>query len=407
MDIQSYLLELIANHKTIGIKALGSLYKKKTPGRYDSETNSFLPPKHDIAFSTNVVDDTVLVDFISEKRNISIESADYYINEFVERIQAQLADDQHADFSPFGELKIVDGEIVLEPSSNDLNFDFYGFPPVSADVRERSSPETEKEEIPQDIADGPTPPSPLIETEQQESDQVEPLPMERSELNDIQTQNELEERVDSETLSDQPVVGTATSITDPLWKPTVIDRYEYNEEDDEDEKSGGWLRVLLKALLTLFITLAIAITVIYFFFPDLFYTIKGNFSQQQFESEPVVSIDPDTIPKTDTPFTDSVNKAIVLPATETDSLTTPMASNTIIYEVIGSAMRTQKKADEVILTLSRRGINAKKVDVVPGRRIKISLGTFTDLALAKKYQDSLKIKLRNPDIYIQTIKPKN
>ncbi|MGF1923169.1 MAG: hypothetical protein ACQUHE_03240, partial [Bacteroidia bacterium] len=219
MDIQSYLLELIANHKTIGIKALGSVYKKKTPGRYDSETNSFLPPKHDIAFSTNVVDDTILVDFISEKRNISIESADYYINEFVERIQAQLADDQHADFSPFGELKIVDGEIVLEPSSNDLNFDFYGFPPVSADLREiplSSSLDTEKEEMPQDIADGPTPPSPLIETEQMDLGQAPPLDEERSELNDVQTQNELEERVDKETLSDQPEVGTAPSITDPL-----------------------------------------------------------------------------------------------------------------------------------------------------------------------------------------------
>ncbi|MGF1925930.1 MAG: hypothetical protein ACQUHE_17275, partial [Bacteroidia bacterium] len=126
-----------------------------------------------------------------------------------------------------------------------------------------------------------------------------------------------------------------------------------------------------------------------------------------FESEPVVNIDPDTIPKIDTAFADSAKKAIVLPAVEPDSIKTPTAINTTVYEVIGSAMRTQKKADEVILTLSRRGINAKKIDVAPGRRIKISLDTFTNLDLAKKHQDSLKIKLRNPDIYIQTIKPKN
>ena len=63
--------------------------------------------------------------------------------------------------------------------------------------------------------------------------------------------------------------------------------------------------------------------------------------------------------------------------------------------------------DEVISNLSKRGIIAKQMDAMPGRLIKVSLGTFTNYNLAKKFQDSLKIKLRNPEIYIQTIKPKN
>ena len=56
--------------------------------------------------------------------------------------------------------------------------------------------------------------------------------------------------------------------------------------------------------------------------------------------------------------------------------------------------------------MKKRGIEAKALENVPGKLIKISLGSFTDFNLAKKYKDSLRKKLNNPEIYIQTIKPK-
>ena len=65
MDIVSYLLELIETRKNVGINAFGTLYKKKTPGRYDSETHSFLPPKYEIAFTNEIKESEDLVHFIS------------------------------------------------------------------------------------------------------------------------------------------------------------------------------------------------------------------------------------------------------------------------------------------------------------------------------------------------------
>ena len=56
--------------------------------------------------------------------------------------------------------------------------------------------------------------------------------------------------------------------------------------------------------------------------------------------------------------------------------------------------------------MKKKGIEAKALENVPGKLVKISLGSFTNLALAKKYKDSLRKKLNNPEIYIQTIKPK-
>ncbi len=400
MDIKPYLLELIAIQKTVGINALGTLYKKRIPGRYDSETHSFLPPKYEIAFTSEVNNDTALATFISEKKNISIESANYYVNELVEEIQSQLADHHYADFSPFGELKRIDNEIVFEPSKEiDFSFNFYGLPSVSATLEENQvltqEPTTNLE----------TPElEPNEETQEQEATDEQPVYDEIADVNSIQEQ---EERIDIEPDSKENLTEQSPLVTDPLWKPSVIHRYEEDEEEDDDENSRRWMPKFLKTVLTLIIIVAIAGALIYYFYPDLFYTIKGNFSNPPVESEPVLNIDSGKSSKIDSPIIDSLKTALVLPSVIKDSLTTKTPDKTIFYEVIGSAMKTQKKADEIIASLSKRGINAKKVDVMPGRRIKISLGSFTDFGLAKKFQDSLRIKLKNPEIYIQIIKPKN
>ncbi len=375
MDIISYILELIETRKTVGIKALGTLYKKKTPGRYDSETHSFLPPKHEIAFTTTVKEQEELVNFISEKRNISIESATLSISEFVENIQAQLADHQQANFSPLGELKIINGQIIFEASKdNQVGFDFYGLPSV---VDHKEQPNNEIEVM------APLEKEPPLQPREVEKE-IEPIS--QAELTPQETKTE--------------------SFIDPSWRPPAINRDEYDYNDDDDERtSGRGMRIFLKTLLVLLIIL-IAGAAIYFIYPDLFNRFKQNSQDIETGTGPAVMTDGKINQKTDTAFSDFKKKTTISANLE-DSLKIDSLKRKTTYEVIGSAMKTQKKVDQVITNLSKRGINAKKMEAMPGRLIKISLGTFTDYNLAKKFQDSLKIKLRNPDIYIQTIKPKN
>ncbi|MBC7614785.1 MAG: hypothetical protein H7202_01840 [Pedobacter sp.] len=461
MDLKSYLLELIATQKIIGINAFGTLYKNKIPGRYDFETHSFLPPKYEISFTTGLKEDETLANFISEKKNISVESANYYINAFVENIQTQLTDHQQADFSPFGELKLIDDQIVFEPSKTfEISFDFYGLPRVAATVEENliledteTTEDIESEEKAEDIESEEK----IVDTEfkekaediesEEKAEDIEseektvdtefkekaedaeseekaedaeseekaefivhetkgedtksrpeqdeqPVYDEIADVNDIQTINEIEERLDVEKKEDTDTVPFG--ITDPLWKPTVIHPYNY-DDDDDDGNTGRGKRIFFKTLLVLFI-IAIAGAVVYFFYPDVFSSMKEHLDSNQIENKTMVMIDSNLNSKIDSPITDSVKNTPIL---------TNVVKDSLIYEVIGSAMKTQRKADEVILTLSKRGISAKKMEAMPGKLIKISLGTFTNFKLAKKLQDSLKIKLRNPEIYIQTIKPKN
>ena len=65
MDILLYLSELLETRKTVGIVGLGTLYKKKSPGKYDAEKHAFIPPSYSLAFSSEIKEQEELANFIS------------------------------------------------------------------------------------------------------------------------------------------------------------------------------------------------------------------------------------------------------------------------------------------------------------------------------------------------------
>ncbi len=389
-----------------------------------------MPPKYEIKFTDEVKEEEELAIFISEKRNISIDSAKFYITDFVENIHSQLADKQQADFNHIGQIKRINDQISLEFFAPiDVDHTFFGLPNVNesqtAELRTHNN-----------LVDEGS-----ILNKEKETDN-QPVFDEISEINDIQANNEREERVDidpyatpdefyheqtsgveiekldveenkdaanvTEQSEEQPITS---DILDPLWKPTVISRYEYDEE--EEEQTSRWPKTLFKIILTLVIIAAFAFAVMYFLYPNLLQRIIDRpFEQPKIEAPGgggggTVKVDTSSDTEKKIAITqDTVKKNVVFTSLAKDSLKKPN-KNEIVYEVIGSAMKTQKKVDEVISNFAKRGIVAKQMDAMPGRLIKISLGTFTNYNFAKEFQDSLKIKLRNPEIYIQTIKPKN
>ncbi|MES2419611.1 MAG: hypothetical protein V4541_15615 [Bacteroidota bacterium] len=359
MDVISYLLELIATQKMVGIAGLGTFYKKKIPGRYDSESHSFLPPRYKLEFTAELKEQEVLASFISQKRNISLSSSNHFINEFAENTQSQLADKQQSDLSSLGVLKIINDEIVFEPASDlETGFDFYGLPPVSENAaRIINKPPTDNNVVEQ-------------------------------ELSAVEDEN-------------TPVIKDDLPLPEPIkWKPS----YEYDDDDDDDENTGRGKRIFLKTLLVLLI-IAIGGAVVYFVFPDFYDSVRQRFETPKQIDQQAVTIDFNRQQLDSARLADSIAKASIVLSLPKDTSSIDTLQNQLTYEVIGSAMKSQAKVDQVIANLAKRGILAKKMNALPGRLIKISLGTFTDYQLAKKYQDSLKIKLKNPEIYIQTIKP--
>lgn len=140
MDILSYLAEVIQNNKEVGVPELGTFFKKKSPGRYDAELHSFLPPSYQLAFSPEVTEDTLLSEYISKQHNLSEESANYHIDQFVANLKERLAEDREVELKTLGKFTLTAGELQFHPNPKlNLGFKFYGLPDVAEEITEKEA----------------------------------------------------------------------------------------------------------------------------------------------------------------------------------------------------------------------------------------------------------------------------
>jgi nucleoid DNA-binding protein len=363
MDIIFHLREFLQSHKTVGIDGLGTFYKKKSPGKYDVDTHSFLPPSYVLAFGSEVNEPEKFVTFMVETTNVSQESAKLQMNEFVQKIHAQLNAQQEFVLADFGKFTLVNDQIAFTPSeSNDFGNEFFGLPSLP-EIKE-PTPQTEN----------------LAE--------VEPAPIEEKEVESPAP--EIEVKYTSST-NDLKFTG----------KP-FTPNYDY--DDDSDGEMSRPVKILLRILLV-FAIIAAIVGLAYFFKPDYFDRFVNSDDVESVPTELAIPID------SANQVNEQINPDTAITARpDTTVVAKPQPkiteSDITTYEVIGSAEKNQKRIDLVINTMKKRGIEARALEGVPGKLVKISLGSFTDFNLAKKYQDSLRKKLNNSEIYIQTIKPK-
>lgn len=145
MDILQYLIELLKTRKQIGIEGLGTFYKKKTPGRYDAETHSFLPPSYALEFSSDVLEHTNLSQYIQTKRGISEDSAKYFISQFVEEVHKGLQNGEYS-FENLGTIQQTGNQLVFIANQDiNIGFDFFALPTITANVQHVAPTPTEPE----------------------------------------------------------------------------------------------------------------------------------------------------------------------------------------------------------------------------------------------------------------------
>jgi nucleoid DNA-binding protein len=363
MDVLFYLKELLKSHETISIAGLGTLYKKKSPGKYDESKRSFVPPSYTLNFTNDINKSEELINFIAQEENIDTNTAKVQINEFAEKILTQLTEKQEVILDGLGKLILANNEITFITAQDSyFGNEFYGLPNVN-----------EIENINQE----------KVAVDEEDHNSVVKEEIGATDLNsEIQSKN-----------SENPVKY--------IGKP-------FTPNFDYDDDTGGEMSNSLKILLRILSVIAIIASIIglaYFFKPDFFDSKILNDNSDTFKAETVLPND--SLSKEDSLINIDTNKILNSDTSvTTKNLTETVDNNVITYEVIGSAEKTQKRIDLVINRMKKRGIEAKALENIPGKLVKISLGSFTDFNLAKKYQDSLRKKLNISEIYIQTIKPK-
>ncbi|MES2830149.1 MAG: hypothetical protein V4687_18465 [Bacteroidota bacterium] len=513
MDILSYLATLVKTHKEVGIEGLGTITRIKVPGRYDSENHTFIPPTHSLSFSENLSEQYLLRNYIAKNRNISVESADYFISVFANELHEQLAEGKEVAFGDLGKLAKHNDILLLEKNnSTTFSHGFYGLPILNAeppkaqsliednsteninddqdlvskpivDVNDSWQESHDNQEIFEEISEFEAPhysPAPFeietaedlqpddeqlgsqevngiadeiyghtkpshdpatsseAETVEQELVQIdetlstevanEPKVEESNEpgdlphhddetkseweieqQNDLEPQNELGEQNESEkqaiitiennsdvpqTNTEFPVIASDPSVNGSanIWhfdraksRPAEVKK-TFLPTDVVEQNKPLWVKFMIVAGI-----LAILLALLYFMKPSIFSRIA------QFKKPKIVSSKSPTPAKI---VIDTIKPVDTLKAGVLPSITDSTAADTATtWEIIGASL-TKKEVKKYVADMRTKGITAKPIPAMPGRRIKMSIATFNDEKSAKDGRKELVKKLRNDELYI-------
>jgi len=460
MDILSYLAEVIQNNKEVGVPELGTFFKKKSPGRYDAELHSFFSPSYQLAYSPEVTEDTLLSEYISKQHNLSEESANYHIDQFVANLKEQIAEDREVELKTLGKFTLTDGELQFHPNLKlNLGFKFYGLPDVAEEIAgkeavvevipsaEPVTPSTEKEittaaevtteqktEAPAPAAENEVPhttAADISSTVDQENititDHENKASLEKQsivkeeELEAIIAENNLEEE-NPGNLPDEPIYTHEPEILINTAHNSVASDEQVNYQIDEPEERSTptYLKVIIAILALLCITMAL------FLWNPVWFDHIVNRNNAQLPVSPVadsVSLNRDSSKLQDSLKKDSINQTLPvgIDSLKKDSVlaTSPLAAapataasaptpavvhpKGTTFEIIGSSVYSELEAERFIAVMKRKwGINAKIVSQRPGKKIKISIATFKDEKTARSERARLEEKIKIPGLYIYT-----
>ncbi|MCZ4244744.1 hypothetical protein [Pedobacter punctiformis] len=509
MDILSYLLELLQQSKEVGITGLGTFYKKKFPGRYDKEKQSFLPPAYALQFTKEVKEENALANFVAAKKSISAESAQYSIQQFVEEINSKLELEHEASLENLGRLFYTEHEGLSFEAEKNINYgsEFFGLPALTeAEIQKPAdlpaTPVSKEDDVYEEIAEAPTAAEhqnidktaqAVPEIENVELDEVnddlkntlkhseksvenefevpetiaeheEPAGVEKThdhveapefikeqheehpnrfghkpesepEHHHTEKQEIVEDQVEETVSSSVPEADapkTYINLHDELRKEEVINeapefikeqhaehpnRFGHDpiapEYAEEQQKMSAWIKVLF-----VIIILAVIAAILYYAKPELFGKAKTV------ETKPAaaivdtnkVAIDTAKIKQDSIAKTDSILKANQINASKTvktDSLkkVKPAATavtaipNTgpVTFEVIGTSVKTNRRAEQFVYAMKKYGIDAKIIKGLPGKLIKVSVGSFKTETEARAQRPILEHKINIKGLYIQQI----
>lgn len=132
MDVSLYISELLELHGEVNVPGLGHLAQKRVSGFYNTADFKFYPPRNEVTFDPQRLnEDHVLTQYIADKKNISLESSQYFTEKYITNLKedALYNDVPVANIGWFyndnGRLAFKANKITNDPV-------FYGYPAVRA-----------------------------------------------------------------------------------------------------------------------------------------------------------------------------------------------------------------------------------------------------------------------------------
>jgi hypothetical protein len=357
MDIALYIADLLRQHDEVNVPSLGTFYKQHKAGFYDADKDEFYPPSHCLSFRQSE-DSTFLTEYISRQKNVSANTANYFIEKFVSQIKSLLDVYGRTDIEALGTLKkSTGGGYTLTGSQNlDTEGEYYGLMPVP-EIRESQ-------------------------------------------------------------LKSEPVV-VIHPTTEQVLSAASEENIPVAEQPDGDitEGTGKKISVASKIVLTAVSLILIGI-ITYLVYPQAFEMFR---QKTDVPGHKIPSPEPakatvsktlaDSIAEADTIYNElskqgfEVEKPRDTLEVSTEVTAVPETGPAVTFEIIGAAFARRSEAETYVKQLTAKGVYARIVENMPGSKLKISLGTFNDEESAKKELIRIQKDL-NKDAWIARVKTK-
>ncbi|OKS85062.1 hypothetical protein RG47T_0501 [Mucilaginibacter polytrichastri] len=134
MDLANYVSQLLQQHGHLNVPGLGYFAHLRKSSYYDKGTGTIYPPYYEVSFEAprDVDNDSLLLGYIAEKRNIATDTAQYLIERFAGTVKEQAAEGE-VDFGDLGSFYIdANSQLAFRANKAGVTFSspLYGLPPV-------------------------------------------------------------------------------------------------------------------------------------------------------------------------------------------------------------------------------------------------------------------------------------
>jgi len=414
MDVAYYLSELLGQLGEINVPGLGYFAQIRIEGYYNAADSTFYPPKNKVQFDPQIIDDDddTLAQYIANKRNISLASSRYFTEKYISNLkkEAMMKDVPLADLG----FLYMEGSTISFKSADVMKNDptVFGYAPLHMEklegpsfihqietygqVIKASTPEAELPKLPE--------PDPAYELPQATQPAYESVIREAEAL----------------ATQPEPTPAPETEPYIPPVKPEEQEEFVFQGKTyvSPEGRSYKWLWVTLAIVLGVLVVGVLGMLAVHKYKPGLYNQIRGTAPEPVAIKVPLHtdSLKKDTVTNTKdttkkspavTPDTaHKVEPAAALPQAQ-NSAAPAIDSTKVRYEVMATTATTQKEADGYIKNLQGLGLPAHVVHDVPGRKLKISVGTYMVQADAYKRKIELVSTHKIPsDAYVLPIIPK-
>ncbi len=346
MDIGFYIADLLREEDEVSVPGLGTFMKVRIAGSFDQVSNTFRPPSYQVSFKNTSSDNSLLTKYISVQKNLSASSSEYFIEKFSSNFSDLLTASGFAEIKPLGTIHKKNETLHFEASDSlEIASNFYGL-------------------------------KPLIDRTSKAVDTISYGVVKEGE--------------------------------------TVLSQDEEAEEIEETSKRSS-----LKLVFAILIPLILIGAILSYYLNPGFYNVVQKLRSDIFpvteqpSPAPVSDLTgtlPDSMLNTADTLSENSDSLALKTEISPDTLNeqpaqVAVADNDISFEIIGAAFARKNDAEMYVKQLTAKGIEAKIVENMPGKMIKISLGSFKDEPSARIELSRIHKDL-NKEAWIARIKPK-